>query len=175
MFASNWTRRRKSQKAQALVEFALISIPLALLLIGSIEFGLLYGHKIELANGARAGARWAALHPTAWAPNLPAVQPSNTIRGQVLGAGGTSTLTADDAHVGIAYYTVSGAVTTLCGRVVGGAWSIQNAIPQATCLTDGSLVTVTVTNSYPLLTSLFSSLYGPNVSLSAASTMVIVG
>jgi len=48
--------RRRSQRGQALVEFALVSVVLMLLLGSVVEFGFLFGHKLELANGAREGA-----------------------------------------------------------------------------------------------------------------------
>jgi Flp pilus assembly protein TadG len=47
-----------SQKGAALVEFALILIPLLILTFGLIEFGLLMYNQQVLTNAAREGARY---------------------------------------------------------------------------------------------------------------------
>ena len=52
-----WKRIIKSQKGQALVEFAFI-IPLMLILLsGIIEFGRIFGAGLVVAHSAREGAR----------------------------------------------------------------------------------------------------------------------
>src|ERR1700738_5183338 len=125
---------RRVQRGQALTEFALVSIVLALILAGTIEFGLLYSHKIELANAARSGARWAAAHPTIWtAAGTPA---SNTVEGQVLAAGGTSQIANDDSHITIEYLDSSKATPVVCGRYSvggGGAFAAQGGSQPAGC------------------------------------------
>ena len=47
-----------SQKGAAMVEFALILIPLIILTFGLIEFGLLMYNQQVLTNAAREGARY---------------------------------------------------------------------------------------------------------------------
>jgi Flp pilus assembly protein TadG len=167
------SRPRSRQRAQALVEFALISAPLALLLLGAIQFGLLFGYKIQLSAGASAGARWASLNPSAW--SAAAAPGSNTIEGQVLGAAGAAaSVPNDDNHLAIQYYAVSGSTVTYCGRYQGGAFVAQSGYTQASCVLDGSLVKVTVTNSYPVLFRLFSN-FGANISLNGQAAMVLTG
>ena len=166
-------RRSRRQRGQALVEFALVSVPLALLLLGAIEFGVLFGHKIEISGGARAGARYAASNPKLW--SAAATPPSNTIQGQILAAGGTASLPNDDAHITIEYLSVSGGVATLCGWWHGRAFVPLNGSSLALCVVDGNLVRVTVTNTYPLFSNQFRSIFGTGVPIRAVSTMPIIG
>jgi len=65
---SDWgiraNRWRRSSAGQNLVEFAAASLLLIPLLLGILEFGWAFFVKHELANAAREGARWAAVHGT---------------------------------------------------------------------------------------------------------------
>ena len=58
------TRYIKNNRGQAMVEFALALPVLMLLLIGSMEFGLVINQYLVLAEAAREGARSAALGGT---------------------------------------------------------------------------------------------------------------
>ena len=168
-------RAQRAQRGQALTEFALVSIVLTLILAGSIEFGLLYSHQIELANGARAGARWAAAHPTSW--TAAASPASNTVEAQVLAAGGTSQIANDDSHITIEYLDSAPATPVLCGRysaASGGAFVAQSGYTQATCVKPGNLVRVTVIQSYPLLTAILGGLFGAAVSVRGTATMPVL-
>lgn len=55
-------RKGKSIKGQSLVEFALVLPVLLLLLLGIMEFGLMFSNKLTLVNAAREGARYGAVH-----------------------------------------------------------------------------------------------------------------
>lgn len=50
-------KRLRSERGAVAVEFALVLFPLVVLLLGIIEFGLLYNAQITLTNAAREGAR----------------------------------------------------------------------------------------------------------------------
>ena len=167
-------RAGRRGRGQALVEFALVSMLLVLLLGGAIEFGFLFDHKLELANAARAGARWGATHSSAW--SAAASPASNTIEGQVQNAGGTSGLTNDDSHLDIEYYAVSGSTVTNCGRYSAGsaAFVAQAGYTQSTCVTPGNLVKVTLTNSYSLVTGLLGGAFGAAVTLKGVASMVVM-
>lgn len=52
----------KSEKGQAMVEFALVLPLLLILLCGIIDFGWLYYNQITLNNAAREGARYAVIY-----------------------------------------------------------------------------------------------------------------
>jgi Flp pilus assembly protein TadG len=49
-------------RGQALVEFALVLMPIMLILVGIIQFGLLFGANVALTNAAREGARAATIY-----------------------------------------------------------------------------------------------------------------
>jgi Flp pilus assembly protein TadG len=157
-----------------LVEFALVSVLLALLLGAVVEFGFLFSHKLELANAARSGARWGSLHSTAW--SAAASPNSNTIEGQVLGAGGTSLLPNNDSHVVIEYFNVSGASQTLCGHysAAGAAFVAAGGYSQATCVIPGNLVRVTLTGAYSLVTGLLGGGFGAAVTVKAVAVMPVM-
>lgn len=52
----------KSERGQAMVEFALVLPLLLILLCGIIDFGWLYYNQITLNNAAREGARYAVIY-----------------------------------------------------------------------------------------------------------------
>jgi Flp pilus assembly protein TadG len=164
--------RITSQRAQALVEFALVSMFVMLLLGSVVELGFLFSHKLELANAARAGARWGTTNSSAW--SAAASPASNTIEGQVQNAGGTCQLANSDTRIYIDYLAVSGSTQTLCGHYSAtvGAFVPQAGYTQVTCVVPGSLVRVKLTNSYGLVTGLFGGVGAP-ISISAVAAMVI--
>jgi len=51
----------KDQRGQALVEMALVIPILLLLMIGFMQFGLIFAGSVSVTNAARAGARFAAV------------------------------------------------------------------------------------------------------------------
>jgi Flp pilus assembly protein TadG len=53
--------RLRDQRGQALVEFALVLIPLSLLLLGILEFGFWFQARSTLRDAVRAAARQEAL------------------------------------------------------------------------------------------------------------------
>lgn len=52
----------RGEKGQAMVEFALVIIPLFIIIGGIIDFGWIFYHKVMINNAAREGARYAAIH-----------------------------------------------------------------------------------------------------------------
>jgi Flp pilus assembly protein TadG len=163
--------RFRNASGQAAVEFALVSVVLVLLVAGAIEFGQLYAAKIDLAGGARAGARWAATHPNAWTNN--ATPATNTIEGQVQSAGGTSaTLPNTDAAISIEYFAYSGGVSTLCGHYTQATnvFTALNGYTQANCLIPGTLIRVTVSTALTGPANAFGRLF-PAVTVKAQATM----
>ncbi|HLE89472.1 MAG TPA: TadE family protein [Candidatus Limnocylindria bacterium] len=60
------------QRGQALVEFAFVLLPVLLILVGIIQFGLLFGANVTLTNAAREGTRAGTIyvydrtHTKAW-------------------------------------------------------------------------------------------------------------
>jgi Flp pilus assembly protein TadG len=65
-------RRAGDERGQALVEFAAVLVPVLLLIVGIIQFGLLFGANVTLTNAAREAARAGTIylydnsHTKAW-------------------------------------------------------------------------------------------------------------
>ena len=55
-------RRKQASRGQALVEFALVVLPLLLLIVGIVQFGLLLNANVTLTNAAREGARAGSVY-----------------------------------------------------------------------------------------------------------------
>lgn len=55
-------RASRSSPGQALVEFAFVLLPILLLIVGIVQFGLLFGASVTLTNAAREGARAGSIH-----------------------------------------------------------------------------------------------------------------
>ena len=51
------TGRHRDARGQAIVEFAAVLLPLLMIIVGIIQFGLLFGANVSLTNAAREGAR----------------------------------------------------------------------------------------------------------------------
>jgi len=159
---------RQRQKGQAVVEFALVSTLLLVFILGIIDISWLLTTRTQSYQAARAGARYAATHPTAWS-NV-ANPASNTIEGQVRRNLTTVNLPNDDAHIAISYWVPgAGAAETRCGRYVASSNSFvaDTGYTQATCLVPGTLIQVTTTYSYGFITPLLKATFpGPTVTTS---------
>lgn len=54
--------RSNAARGQAMVEFALVLLPILLVVVGIIQFGLLFGASVTLTNAAREGARTGTVY-----------------------------------------------------------------------------------------------------------------
>lgn len=54
--------RRKSEKGQAMVEFALLLLPLLLILGGIIDFGWVFHQQVIANNASREAARYVSVY-----------------------------------------------------------------------------------------------------------------
>ena len=120
---------RRQRRGAALVEFALVSGLLCLLLFGIIEVGLLFGDQALVGAAAREAVRSAAVgDPTATAKS----------RGVSGGAG----------------LALSAASIVLEKSVDGAVWvALGDTGAKNDALSNVSLVRATVTYSHPLVTS----------------------
>jgi Flp pilus assembly protein TadG len=169
--SSSSPRRRREESGQSLVEFAVMAIPMLLLLMGLIDFGFLFEKQVTLTNAARSGGRYASLHPTALS-NV-ASPASNTIQGQIRLAGNNGSLPNDDSHILITFYPAGS--TTACGTYSQASNTViySGGYTQATCLGVGNSVKIELTNSNQLLTPLISSLYPSGVTTKAIAAFLI--
>ena len=53
---------RPTHRGQALGEFAMVILPLLVVIVGIVQFGLIFGANVSLTNAAREGAREATIH-----------------------------------------------------------------------------------------------------------------
>jgi Flp pilus assembly protein TadG len=53
--------RRPAERGQAMVEFAAVLLPIMLIVVGIIQFGLIFGANVTLTNAAREAARAATI------------------------------------------------------------------------------------------------------------------
>jgi Flp pilus assembly protein TadG len=61
--------RYRSQRGQAMVEFAIVAPILLLILMGIMQLGVVYNNWVTLTDAARAGARKAAVCRTGCSPD----------------------------------------------------------------------------------------------------------
>jgi Flp pilus assembly protein TadG len=169
--SSGSPRRPPKEGGQSLVEFAVMAIPVLLLLMGLIDFGFLFEKQVTLTNAARSGGRYASLHPTAWS-NL-ATAPSNSIQGQIQLAGNNTTLPNDNTHIALTWYPNGS--STACGTYSQASNSViySGGYTQATCMAIGNSVKIKVTNTYQMLTPLISNLYPTGVTALAQAAFLI--
>ena len=64
------TSSRSRSRGQALVELALVTPVLMVLLLGAVDLGRLFYAQITVTNAAREGAMMAAKEPTSWSPGV---------------------------------------------------------------------------------------------------------
>jgi Flp pilus assembly protein TadG len=57
-----WPGRVGAARGQALVEFVAVLLPLLLILVGIIQFGLLFNTSVTITNAAREGARAGTIY-----------------------------------------------------------------------------------------------------------------
>lgn len=138
---------RSKQRGQAVVEFAL-TVPLFLmLLLASIEFGLLINGHMVLANAVREGARAAALG-----------QQINTVNSRIISQSGTLTVTG--SNIKVESSTDDGKTWTVMTTPSPGA---SGSVPQYNSAATGSLIRVTVEVSYTQLTNFVPGLNGTKI------------
>lgn len=152
---------RRGSRGQSVVEFALILLPLMLLLLGAIQFGVIWATQIGVTNAVRDSVRAASLvQPKADAAgnidNPTEVQYATDIRDDVL-------LKAMAAN--IPFY---------------GSANVQTATVCYATFTDASSApalqaTVTVTYAHPIFIPLIASVLGQSALATTSTLSVPVG
>ena len=152
--------RRPNHSGQAMVEFALVSPVFLLFIFGIVDFGAFFTAQNSITDAARAGARYAAVHPSSWSNAAQA--PAASIQGAIQQtSGGASVVNVDmtaTSGITISYYdttTLSGTNPTKCGAysAATGTFVAVTGYTQATCLLAGStLVEVSLRYRYSPIT-----------------------
>ena len=69
---------RRSQRGQSLVEVALLTPLLVMILLGALDLGRVYDAYVTITNASREGARYGAANPTCYiqtnCPSVPTIQ-----------------------------------------------------------------------------------------------------
>ncbi len=126
-------KRRQLQRGAALVEFALVSTLLFLLLFGIIEIGLILGDQTQVGQAAREAARSAAVGSTI-----------ETAQASAVSAGTGLSLTPASIYL---EKSADGGTT----------WSALGDAAGANNAASGSLIRATVSYNHPLVTTLIFS------------------
>jgi Flp pilus assembly protein TadG len=163
------TSRRRRTRGQSMVEFALVAPLLLAIIMGMIDFGFFTELNASIANGARSGARYAAINPTAWDWNT--TPAANTIEGQIRAYSNNASVKNDNAHISIDYYNITGAAAVHCGNYDQVGHAFTPAANQATCVVPGALIKVTVTYDYNPLTPI-PILSGATVHITEVSSLL---
>lgn len=170
-------RRHQRQRAQGMVEFALVSMLLLTLIFGIMDWSYFYAGKVAATNAARSAARYAAVHPAAWTPNNPPA--SNTIESSLVLAAIPASVTNQDnvggvkSYVEITYTIPSVGGGTQCGQYYTGSPAGHTAgfngsangsggyYTPAQCVVAGNIVTVKAVYTYRFLTPFLTATFSP--------------
>lgn len=128
---------RRREAGQALAEFAIAAVPVLLLLLGIIQFALIYNSQVGLTNAIRDAARYGSSRDV-----------TNVSSAQVA-ANATNTLLRASLAKYISPYDANAAATSAC--YVQGA---DGTSPGA----DPAFVTVTAAYNHPLIVPLIGAI-----------------
>ena len=159
------------QRAQALVEFALVSMLLIVVVAGIMDFSYLFFGRSAAYQATRVAARFAATHPSAWSS---AASPDRTsIEGQLVLTGIPARIANDDQHITISYLFPGAGAPTLCGQwsAMQNQFVAQPGQSQASCLVPGNLIQVQATYSYLFITPMLRQSRG-SVTIATQAAML---
>ncbi len=151
--------RRPASRGQAMVEFALLSGLLFLLVMGIFDFGRAVAVYINIAEAAHEGARQLVLRS-----NYTSTPPDTVIINATLAkiGGGGMVLNEDPCLPGC---TTPGSASTPTTPNTGYIWLTPNRT------TGNHTVTVKITFLYSPMTAMISNVTGAGLVMSASSTM----
>lgn len=146
-------RRAREEQGQALVEFALVLPLLIVLVMGILQFGIIYNRYITLTDAVRVGARNLSLQrsSTSTDPCDPAINAT-------VAAGSDISLIA--SHVSVTWASGS---TSTCGSGSAGSYTGGSE-------TEGDAGTVTATTPYTI-SIMGIPVYSGNLSASATDSV----
>ena len=141
-------RLPSGERGQSLVEFSVIGVFLTVLLMGVADLGRAYFTYLALKDAAAEGAYFGAVYPACTSASDPECASPNNVE-----------------------YRIKNSAPQ--GSLVD--WSTVGIDLEATTLTPGDSLTVTVTYQYPLITPLVGTIVGSqNLTLKAESVAVIL-
>jgi Flp pilus assembly protein TadG len=173
--AAHRRRRHPAASGQSLVEFSLVLVPLMLLILGVVQFGLIFNSYVTMTNAAREGARSGTIYvyDRTKSKALNDEARNMAIRASVLRSMNLQATTAPH-FAGGATWTQSGTVFT------NGDLRITYALPAGVSDTEtrtGQTITVRAVYHQDLIIPMISSLLpkdaGGRMALTGEVTMVI--
>jgi len=150
---------RRPESGQALVEFALVSLVLLVIVLGIFDFSYLFAGRTEAYQAGRVAARFAATHPTAWTTS--ATPDRTTIEGNLVLTAVPAHVPNDDAHITISYWLPGAGAAQQCGAwsVSSSAFVAQAGFTQATCVLPGTLIRVHAAYIYTFITPMLRATF----------------
>lgn len=142
-----------------MVEFALVSMLLLVIVLGIFDFSYLFAGRIEAYQAARVAARFAATHPTAWSAS--ATPDRTTIEGNLTLTAVPARLINNDSHITISYWLPGSGAATQCGAYSASAAAFVPAsgYTQATCVLSGTLIRVHAIYDYTFITPMLKATF----------------
>ncbi|MDQ6884547.1 MAG: pilus assembly protein [Candidatus Dormibacteraeota bacterium] len=176
------TRRRGGNRAQSLVEMALITPLLFFILLGIVDIGRAYYQYTVMTDAVREGARFVSAQWTnsagggAATNSNAASAPFNTVQGRIqyVGYSAGMTFTNDAAHMAVTYYDGTSAALTQCAHWNAVANTIvqDNSYPITQPRT-GDIVKVHLSYTFTPIVPLISQVMGAALTLTADSQVRI--
>jgi Flp pilus assembly protein TadG len=169
------TGRAPASRGQSLVEFALVMMPLFVILLGIIQFGFIFNAYVTITNASREGARLGTVY--VYQPSLSKAQNdlarNNSIKTTLLGSMNLLNKTAPNFTTGMTW-TQSGLVFT------NGDLTVTYSNPAGVPETDtrvGQQITVHALYHQDLIIPLIAQLLprdaGGRLALNSEVTMVV--
>jgi Flp pilus assembly protein TadG len=164
-------KRFLNDRGTATIELAIVLPILLMVMFGIAEFGIFFTQPQAITIAAHNGARYATVHPTAW--SNAASPPANTIEGQILVGQNSSAIPNDDSHTSIVYQVISGSTATTCGHYSATSGFVAaSGCSQSTSVVSGSLIQVTITYTYHVLTPVFQTMFPSGLTFSPGASML---
>jgi Flp pilus assembly protein TadG len=169
--------RPAARPGQGLTEFTLMLPIFLLLVMGIVSFGIVFEKKVTVDNAARAGARYAVVHPNSWSSASTA--PFATIQGQVQNDKAVS-IPNDGTGIQIQYYNNSDG--SLCGYYGlpsgggtlswNGSWNGSGNNSDSACLIPYNLIKVTASVTVQMPIPIIANLFPNGIAIKSSSTMM---
>jgi len=182
--------RRRSQRAQSMVEFAISSIVLLLLMTGLLDLSRAFYFSVDIHAAAREGARHGAWFNTSQRQNtylydneikkaVDLTLAGAGIGPSILGSGCPGSAPYNAPYPSSAYGSVGQVMVYICydalGSATGGGTCCTSQPAPANLFWTGKDLNVIVLYNYPLVTGFLASVLGQGIQVSANQHIAIQG
>lgn len=164
---------RPGRLGQSMVEFALVAPVMFLFIFGIIDFGRYYTANVNVEQASRAGVRFAVTHPYSW--DNGSAPASGTIQSAIIAASPEQPIANNDTQISITYWdVVSTGSAVECGYYTQASaqFVAVNGYVESNCLIPGSIVKVTVSVPFAMVTPLMNDLVASNLTITHTTQLV---